>query len=109
MAHDNSRRPKRPKIAETATPINQLGNEQESGRRMTEGQKKDLNGAEPAGGGESAKRSDDQRIGGAADECGEKFRTPPFAEPPMVGDEAAIGPSKPSRRSRCRADGGRRD
>ena len=34
MKHDSSRRPKRPKVAKPATPINQLDNEQETGRRM---------------------------------------------------------------------------
>ena len=34
MEHDSSHRPERPKIAELATPIDQLGNEQETGRRM---------------------------------------------------------------------------
>ena len=34
MEHDSSHRPERPKIAELATPIDQLDNEQETGRRM---------------------------------------------------------------------------
>ena len=34
MAHDSSHRPKRPKIAGPATPIDQLGDEHEAGRGM---------------------------------------------------------------------------
>ena len=34
MKHDSSRRPKRPKIAEPATPMNPLGNEHETGRNI---------------------------------------------------------------------------